>query len=231
MKGSLVKVTSLSLEDRNQCFDVLQESFEGVSMGGFLQDLFEKEQVILLRDGDSQIVGFSTLMSFPLTTQDGVMEIVFSGDTAVHPCARNSREIGRCLAMYLQIVLSRSENPVWYVLISKGWRTFRAMWFLFQKAYPHNKEDLLSPEYQAIVSAFGRYKYQNRTLRDNSVLIATDDAQRIRLESEDLIIRNNEDGRLFTELNPGYVNGDELVCIAPVRTDNMTRMFFRCQPS
>jgi len=229
MKASLIDVERVSETELEQCFSLLQDSFEGVSKKSFFKDLSEKEKIILLED-DSRVVGFSTIMSFPLQISSGTIEIVFSGDTAVDPAARNSREIGRCLAEYLFLAMSRSLHPVWYVLISKGWRTYRAMWFLFKQAYPQSDEDVLLHEYQGIVRAFRNHKYPDRQLYNDSVLVGQNDAQCIRSGSDDLTVRAGESGEIFTTLNPGYATGDELVCIAHVCKSNMTPSFFRCQP-
>ena len=77
--------TALAAAHRAQMHALMATHYEGVDYERFVEDLLEKERVILLLDRGDSIQGFTTLMGYsvghPATRQP--VRILYSGDTII----------------------------------------------------------------------------------------------------------------------------------------------------
>src|SRR5882672_2242177 len=150
-------IEACSAYEVQTCYQLLCQGFLGVNWQEFMRDFQEKEAVILLhRDHcDGEIIGFSTLMVLTLVFADEEVKSVFSGDTYVLPEYRSSTSLGVQLGTYFLRACERfPQQAVYYILMSKGWRTYKILPFLFRDFYPQHA--LSTPAYErAIMDAFG----------------------------------------------------------------------------
>lgn len=221
--GETRRVSDLTRDERLACFDLLQLLFLGVTWEDFLRDLEEKDAVMFLRDaGTGAIGGFSTLTELEVDVAGEPVPVVFSGDTAVLPEYRTSFALGQELARHFHDAQERHpERPVSYVLISKGWRTYRIMPFFFLEFFP--RHDGETPRFESsLIDAFGESRYPD--LYDRGVIrSAGEPAPRIRPDSVDAVpARSDPHTEFFLRVNSGYLEGDELVCAARIHPGNYT---------
>ena len=221
--GETRPVADLTRDEQRACFDLLQRLFLGVTWEDFLHDLEEKDEVMFLRDADSGAIGgFSTLVELEIEVAGEPVPVVFSGDTAVLPEYRTSFASGQQLARHFHRAHERNPGrPVSYVLISKGWRTYRLMPFFFRQFFP--RHDAETPPFErALIDAFGESRYPNRY--DTGVIrFAGEPAPRIRPDSVDAVpARSDPHTEYFLRANSRYLEGDELVCAARVHPENYT---------
>lgn len=231
LEWRLVKVAECSTAILERCYNLLRKHFDGVSYKSFLSDLGEKEYIAYLSvssdaDGDTiGVGGFSTMMTKEVIMDGITQRIVFSGDTIVDHEHRRSFGLGKCLGTYFLLKLKESTEKLWYVLLSKGCGTYKAMGFMFNDFTPspgsHNEAEV------SVATQFLAGKYPSREILDQTVLKAQGDAQRLRETSSDLDTDNDVLGQFFLDANPGYASGDELICIARVHPDNFTKQFKR----
>ena len=133
--GDTIRVPDLGTADREQMFKLLSGHYLGVTSEAFERDLAAKEHVILLRSGDGEIVGFSTQVRFRMTLPDRTVVAVFSGDTIVSEQHRGTFETARQICRYFRSALSDYPGEeVYWVLICKGWRTYRVLRLFFKEA-------------------------------------------------------------------------------------------------
>ena len=216
-------VADCSEEDRRACFGILSRLFLGVDWDEFVRDFEAKDAVMLLRDAETGAIGgFSTLVRLELEVEGAEMPIVFSGDTAVLPEFRTSLGLGHELSRYLaETPALYPERTPYYVLISKGWRTYRLLRFFFRTFFPCAAATE-PPAEQRVRNAFGarcpgQYDAAAGVLRNGP------GAPRLRPDGVDAAPpAGDEDGMFFAAANPGYLRGDELVCVARVAPDNFT---------
>lgn len=224
-------VSALSATELATMFGLLSIEFLGVSRHDFLQDLEEKEAVMLLRIQDShgEIVGFSTIMLLELPIASRKVTAVFSGDTTVLPQYRHSTGFGVEIGRYfLSTIESFPGHEVYYVLISKGWRTYKILPFFFKEFSPAY-DSVPKHEDKEVIDAFGMMKYPKEYNQSKGLIIFSKETQRLIPGSIDALPRENPDQhiRYFMERNPTYLSGTELVCVAPVRESNFTPAFRR----
>jgi hypothetical protein len=228
ISSETVQARQLTLVERQQMYRLMARYYLGTNWEDFTRDLQEKEQVMLLRDvsagANGDIVGFSTLTKFDLSIQNEEVKAIFSGDTIVEARYRRSFGFANEISTYFVRTLAATENRVYYILICKGWRTYRILPFLFRDFAP--RYDRPTPEiYQEVIDAFGRSKYPDRYDPGTGRILFAGEIQRIRpgsAEAFDERRAKHPHVRFFHSRNPGHLQGDELVCAAEVTPSNLT---------
>ncbi len=224
---SLEPVWSCTSQTRQECFELLSKHFDGVTWSQFNADFHEKQYVAVLRR-ESRLVGFSTMVTIPVVTDREAIHIAFSGDTAIEFEARNSISFGTTLSSFFRENISTyGDGNVWYVLISKGWRTYKAMEFMFHSFTPHPNNTPTDLE-RRVITAFGKKRYPSRFNEETLVLQGLPGDQKLKNGSPDLLVPTTELGYFFKKNNPNFAHGDELICIARLSYDNFTERFKRC---
>ena len=216
-------VRALAMSDIEEMYGLMTREFLGMRRERFMRDLSEKDAVMLLHDSErGSIVGFSTLMTFGVDIPERNVKIVFSGDTAVHESYRASSGFGHEIGKYFLRSIERfPEHEIYYVLISKGWRTYRIMPFTFVHFAPAPGMPVATAD-QAVLDAFGRAKYPHSYCAKSGTIPGGEDAQRLIPGSIDAEPPARPDAMVdfFLRKNPAYLSGTELVCVAPVRESN-----------
>lgn len=222
--GSTIGVCDLEPADRDRMFQLMNESYLGVRREVFERDLAAKEHVILLRSAAGEIVGFSTQVRLRLVLEDRTVVALFSGDTIVSEHHRGTFETAHQICRYFRRTLD--EHPaaeVYWLLICKGWRTYRVL-RLFFRYYAPRAQATDPSAFREIADAFGRAKYPGLYQASSRLIVFPGETQRIRPGSSEAIDRRRSDPELlfFESANPGHEAGNELVCVAPIREDNFT---------
>jgi Acetyltransferase (GNAT) domain len=221
--GETRRVSDLTPDELRACFELLQRLFLGVTWKGFVRDLEEKDDVMFLRDADTgAIAGFSTLTELEIDVAGKPVPVVFSGDTAVLPEYRTSFALGQELARHFHHAHERNPGRrVSYVLISKGWRTYRIMPFFFREFFP--RHDAQTPPFErALIDAFGESRYPDR-YDEGVIRSAAERAPRVRPDSLDADpARSDPHTDFFLRANSRYLEGEELVCAARIHPTNYT---------
>ena len=224
----LHQVTDLSRSQRNELFELMQRSYEGVNRKNFDQDLAEKHWVITVSDEQGVLRGFSTQMLLPSRDYPNV-DALFSGDTIVDPAWWNKHDLSGVWGRMALALIDRQAGRrlVWF-LISKGYKTYRYLPLFFHQFYP--RFDQSTPlDYKELLDSLGRQKFGERYDAAAGIVRAGQGSYRLRAQVAPLDQRRLQSPhvRYFAERNPGYVIGDELCCIAPLTRSNFTPAAFR----
>ena len=192
-----------------------REFYVGADEADFRRDLAEKDYAILLRG--TGVCGFSTMKLVEVAE----MRVLFSGDTVVETSQRGQWGLAGGFGHMIKFVegMSPDETAYW-LLISKGARTYRFLPTFFRRYVPGPVADAdLSARLACVASALYPREYNPAT----GVLHFVGKKDRLR---GDLLRMDTESVR-FRALNPGWMNGDELCCLAPLETDNLNRLGLR----
>ena len=192
-----------------------REFYVGADEADFRRDLAEKDYAILLRG--TGVCGFSTMKLVEVAG----MRVLFSGDTVVETSQRGQWGLAGGFGHMIKFVecMFPDETAYWF-LISKGARTYRFLPTFFRRYVPGPVADAdLSARLARVASAFYPREYNPAT----GVLHFVGKKDRLR---DDLLRMDTESVR-FRALNPGWMNGDELCCLAPLATDNLNRLGLR----
>lgn len=225
------QIADLTSMERAAMFGLLSLEFLGTRRENFIHDLEEKEVVALLRreSYDGEIVGFSTLMLLDLPIEGRKVKAVFSGDTTVLPEFRSSSGIGVEVGRYFMKALETfPEHEIYYILISKGWRTYKVLPFFF-KSFAPKYDTPTSIRDKAVMDAFGSVKYPKDYDPDRGLIAFSKETQRLVPGSIDAVPPHNPDSHtaFFLKKNATYLSGTELVCVGAVQAGNFTPPLIR----
>jgi hypothetical protein len=176
-------------------------------------DLTEKDEAIILRGPDGDLVGFSTQRRI---TVDGVAGI-FSGDTVVHPAHRGSPALLRTFAR--RYIFAPAEPLHWF-LVSKGYRTYRMLPSCFRRYWPSRHEPI-PDDARALMTRYATSLFPDDYNPATGVLeyrTAKDRLRQVTLSSGELV---TPDVAFFVAANPGWVHGHDLVCLTRLTPDNL----------
>ena len=230
IEHATIEVRDLAPCERTEMFLLMQKYYWGVNRETFERDLSEKEHVMLLRHrADSGcVVGFSTLMRFEMEIAGHPVMGIFSGDTVVEERCRRSRGLAYEITQYFIELVEASALPLYYILICKGWRTYRILPFLFHQFSPRFDQPT-EALHQQVMDAFGAQRYPREYSSEKGLIVFERETQRIKENSAEEInpLRRDRHINFFAQKNPNHARGDELVCVAPVARWNFTEAFHK----
>ena len=221
LEGSVVSREELTAADRDQMYGVLERYFSGTARARFESDLEEKEGAILLRDSDKgRIQGFSTFLRMRATIDGRDLVAFFSGDTIVDRDYWNETLLSRMWGRMVFAEADRLEVPVYWFLISSGYKTWRFLPIFFRRFFPLHDDGNLS----RIASTLGSLKFGDEYLPEQGVVRFRHPTP-LRAGVADLTEQRLRDPHIayFAKKNPGWARGDELVCLTEVSRANLTR--------
>jgi hypothetical protein len=206
----------LAQGDIEQLFSLFQGYYDSISFDAFLKDLQAKDRIILLRDQAGVIHGFSTLRFFDIKLENRLVGGVFSGDTVVAKTHWGDRSLGKAFLYELfHQRLRHPFRPLYWALISKGYKTYLLMtnnvpvhWPRYEQPTPRSDQVLLDafgshlfPEYFDPARGVVKFPKSQGQLKAGVADI-----------SDDLL--PNPRIAFFKQRNPGWSQGEELMCLA-----------------
>jgi hypothetical protein len=207
----IVEVAALAPAERSAMYALYERYYAGTSFDLFAADLAEKDSVIVLRDDGGALQGFSTLA------------VLFSGDTVVDERRWGQQALAFMWLRHAGAIKARQPTlPLYWLLISKGHRTFRYLPAFSRTFVPfpgasettalHELRDFLARD------RFGA----NYDVAAGLVRFAE---PRGRLQSEYAEVppahRRLPAVQFFLRCNPNYRLGEELVCVCELEPGNL----------
>jgi hypothetical protein len=223
LTGRLIPRDTVDAARREAMFALMLQHFRGVEREVFEADLAEKHWIILLEDADGVLRGFSTL--FVSTCEVGGIPrvLVYSGDTIVDRAAWGTRTLPRLwIDSVMRICERYPTDEVYWLLLTSGFRTYRFLPVFYRWFHPRYDEPTAS-DVQALIEAFARERFGPRYDPTRGIVRFA----RPQVLHPDLLAvpegrRVDPHVAFFLERNPGYVEGDELVCLTRIARANLT---------
>lgn len=216
MTGAVVRRDELTAAQRRSMYALFARYYEQISVEQFAKDLDAKDFVILLFDETQAIQGFSTIQHLEVKRGDKVHRGLFSGDTVVAEEYWGQRVLGRLFLRHLFAQkLKHPFESYWWMLISKGYKTYLLMANNFAEHYPRYEAETPAAE-QEVLDAFARSLFPMAYHRGSGLIEFGHSLGQLKagvapISSEML---DNPRIRFFVERNPTWVRGSELACIA-----------------
>ena len=223
LKGKVYKAIELNKQELKQMFQLMSVYYANLKEKNFLSDFQKKDNVIILRDEkDGIIKGFSTILFHNLKIKNENVKILFSGDTIIH---KNYWAHNNLANVWLKYAIKKQKEfntPLYWLLISKGYKTYKYLNTFFEEYYPN--PDKKTPDFeQSIIDKFGETFYKYEYDKKNGILNMN--KKKDYLKEEYAIIPDNKlkdkTIKFFIEKNPEYYNGNELVCITNLSEGNL----------
>jgi hypothetical protein len=222
LRASLAVPRELDRASRDAMWDLFARYYTDVRRAVFEADLDEKDHVILLRDeGDGSVRGMSTLKVHELVVGGRRVRAVFSGDTIVDAAYWGQSALHWAFLAYLaRVKLQTPLQPVFWFLISKGYKTYLLLARNFPTHYPRHERATPAWE-QAVLDALARGRYGDAYEPSSGLLRFASEHGRLCEKVAPLTdqLLAMPDVRFFVERNPRHAQGDELCCIGRVGLD------------
>jgi hypothetical protein len=221
--GRLVPPEELTPGEKEALLALLTAHFQGVTRDRFAADLAEKNWILLLEE-DGRLRGFSTLRIYETAGPGGEpLTVVYSGDTIVEQGAWATAALPKSWIAAVRALRERHpRGRLLWLLLTSGFRTYRFLPVFWREFWP--RPDSETPaEVRALRDHLARERFG--PLFDAAAGVVRFPQPQVLREGLDAIPK----GRLadphvafFLEQNPGWEQGDELVCLTELTEDNLT---------
>lgn len=225
-----VAVSSIDAPTRDAAFALFRTAYENTSRERFDCDLAEKQHVILLFDRESgALKGFSTVLVREVESPRGTATVVFSGDTVIDREYWGQKQLQLAFARLLaRLKLRDLSRPLYWFLVSKGYRTYLLLANAFPRAVPRAGAEE-EPALRAMLDDFATERFGDQYDRVTGVVRYSTPHERVRdgvapVTREALV---SSHVRFFVERNPEHASGTELACLASVRLVDLARAVAR----
>ena len=215
--GKVRSVSSLKSPEIQRMYQLMQGTYDNVSEEQFHADLNAKDDVILLYEIKTKTLqGFSTLKNVQLSCSDRVVEGIFSGDTVISKHFWGGNALGKTFLKYLWLKKMRSPHkPLYWFLISKGYKTYLLMANNFSTHYPRYERPTPALV-QEIIDTFYKKKYPAFYNMETGLVVPKGPSCSVKENlaqiSDSLLMNPRID--FFVRKNPNWNCGVELACIA-----------------
>ena len=228
LHSKCVPSAELSTEFLDRMYELFAASYDCVVKPRFLEDLSWKDEVILIFDRDELIQGFTTLAFNPKGFWHSEGDVLFSGDTIIDPAYWGSNELVQAFCRRAGEWQSVNGRRLFWMLISKGHRTYLFLPLFAKRFFPHpeRKESAL----EEIADMAASRLFGNEWNRECGIVHFEESMGHLKGELAAASWQRSRRPmvRYFLERNPGFENGDELVCIAELSLENLKRSALRC---
>ncbi|HEX4963514.1 MAG TPA: hypothetical protein VF173_21980 [Thermoanaerobaculia bacterium] len=223
MTGRLVPRAALTAEEREALFTLLATHFLGVTRERFAADLAEKNWILLLEE-DGVLRGFSTMLIYETLSPEGEpLTVVYSGDTIVEPGAWATAALPKSWIAAVRALRERHpRGRLLWLLLTSGFRTYRFLPVFWRDFWPH-PDEATPLEIRALLDHLARERFG--PLYDPVAGVVRFPEPQVLREG----LNEVPEGRLadphvafFLERNPGWTQGDELVCLTELAEENLT---------
>jgi len=219
----LVPRESLQRSDRDAMRLLLSAHFDGVTRETFERDLDEKNWVVLFEEAE-RLRGFTTLLTYETTYRDEPIAVVYSGDTIMARDAWNTALLPRAWIAAVRSIREQHlrAGRVYWLLLTSGVRTYRLLPVFWREFYP--RYDASTPAGVEGLLAHLALERFGGCYRRETGLVQFAAPQRLLDDGAPGVSggRHEPHVEFFHRANPGWRDGDELVCLTEIAFDNLT---------
>lgn len=211
------KVNTLSVVDIARMHALFEANYAYSPLSTFIQDLEKKDGAFIVRKKATQeIVGFSTLGIYTFELGGKKAKGLFSGDTIIDRNYWGSRSLQNAFALKLFWEALKSPlTPQYWLLISKGYKTYLLLARNFPEFYPQRGS--ARPELKDMVAEYCEAMFPGKLDRDSMLLDFGEGANCLKEDVAAItpdMRAADPDIAFFEQRNPSWQRGTELPCIA-----------------
>jgi hypothetical protein len=220
------KIDDLKPYQMKQMYSMMDKYYNNMRWSNFIKDLMEKDYIITITDEQGDVKGFTTQKILSQDVNNIKVYGLFSGDTISeidntrYNCSLELFKHGFNFAIKLSEDFK--DKLFYWFLISKGFRTYRLLQY-FKEFYP--RYDQITPEFeQKIIDTFGCNYSDKYNLKTGIIQF---DGLKDNLKHGVYCIgerqMKNPHIKYFLNKNPDWSKGNELVCLAKLSNENITK--------
>ena len=220
LRSKTVSVERLDSTTVRAMYHLYEQYYENVTCSGFTRDLRNKQKVILLYGQAGEVRGFSTVTTFDQDYSGRQYHIIYSGDTIIDQEYRGSAALALAfLRIIIAAKLKRPVSPVYWFLVSKGFKTYLLLANNFINYYP--RYDRPQSGFLRQLTAMLAERIYPGHLDHDTGIIRFGDRQHEKLKSfvspiTAAMCETYPKISFFQQRNPNWEKGDELACVGEV---------------
>jgi len=207
----------------SQLYRLFDAYYEDTTLDNFLHDLENKNWIVIIKDAQKSIVGFSTLAFYSSRLKEKEFGVVYSGDTIIEKAFWGTPELPRQWIKTVLEVGKEYPNPLYWLLISSGYKTYRFLTVFFKEYYP--RFETITPSWaQDLMDHLAEERFGPEYIQARGIVRFSMGATPLKKGIADLDSWRLKDDqiRFFLEKNPGHIHGDELVCLTMLHPANFS---------
>ena len=122
-------------------------------------------------------------------------------------------------------LLYEYTTPLYWFLLTKGIKTYGLLPLFFRLFYPNVATPTPVFE-QYLIDHLANQKFGSSYLKEHGIVRSVPKADYLKASLAEIPVhrRHKPYVQFFLDRNPGYLHGDELVCLARISTSNFTRI-------
>jgi hypothetical protein len=185
----------------------------------FRSDLDKKNGAIIIREKKTRrIVGFSTILEMKMRINGKRLIGIFSGDTIVEDTYWGKNPLNFEMVKYMtkQLIL-HPFTPIYWFLISKGYKTYLLLANNFVNYYPHFKRE--NKQLADIATAYSSYLFGDYFDPKKKILDFGKEYQSLKGGVAEItadMCQRFPKIAFFNERNPTWDRGTELPCVGAI---------------
>jgi len=221
LTASVKPANGLPDELVDRMYAIYAAHYDACDTERFRADLAAKSHVILLEDA-AGLRGFSTVAHYRHAGTMGPIAVMFSGDTVVDREVWGQQALSRCFARLAGTLRAgEPELPLYWLLISKGHRTYRYLNLFARRFFPH--PDVADGRLGAIAAELAAARFGSAYDPRAGVIAFAQSHGHLKavLAAVPAGAAARREVAYFLQRNPGYREGHELVCLAELATENL----------
>jgi hypothetical protein len=205
---------------RSEMLSLFEQYYDNVNEQKFYFDLEKKDRVIMLKDKKTdELKGFSTLVDLEVMI-DGKMRFgLFSGDTIIDKSYWGQSAL--TFEFFKQVFLGRLKRPFqpfYWLLISKGFKTYLLLANNFTYYFPRYDKEMTKYS-TSLTIGFAQHLFSNQYKSETQLVVYNEKSDVLKemvapIDENILLLKPKI--RFFQDLNPGWRKGDELVCLGQI---------------
>lgn len=221
LTGTVITSAQLTEERIDRMVHLMAKTYAGTSPQKVRRDLSNKQYILLLHNHENVLQGFSTIQLFDSEFRGRPVKILFSGDTVISEESRGHVALMHDWWQFTcQIQRQFSDRDLYWMLISKGWRTYKFLPLFYKEFYPSRLHPT-PPDFQEFMARLAEKKFPGE-YHDGRIIPAEPDF--LKNAETDVPPRKAQDPDIlfFLSRNPDFGKGHELVCLTRLALDNLT---------
>jgi hypothetical protein len=223
LSATIDRVADLGDRAIGAMFDLYDQYYDATSRPLFEADLRNKDYVVTLREPSGALAGFSTLAVLEAEIRGKPLRAVYSGDTIIDHAHWGTQALAFTWIRFAGTIKAQAPGlPLYWFLIVKGHRTYRYLSAFSIDFHPHWQRPTPDAA-RDVMDALARGRFGRAY--DAGRGVVSFPQSRGHLKAEWAVIEPGEEARrdvaFFLRRNPGYVRGDELVCLTELAADNL----------
>lgn len=222
LSGLIVPRSAFSTPLTSRLYSIYQRYYTPTDPSVFERDLARKTFCITLSDRAGLLCGFSTVERIDLDLPTGEAVVLFSGDTVIDRPHWGEQTLPfTWIEQAGRIKAERPDVPLYWLLVTKGHRTFRYLPAFARQYWPRPEND---PHLRLVANAIALRIFGARYDPARGVLLADTacpTALRPEFQALDSARMSNRHVQYFLAQNPHHDAGEELVCLCELSVENL----------